>query len=255
MNHFSIYAWEDGYRVHSAPSTGQLSQFIFRTPKVVRLRLYWDPQSRVLSTMPNPSLWVHPPKMSEDEIRKIRGFILDAGFPRAKGPNLVDTGSEDKETKIYYPKWIGEERWGQRYEEAERRVVVGRPPKIEEKWPTFPEDFLGHVENVMLFRDRFVSKTRGPFPLKIWWGSWTVSQENGSDLVDSVREAVDIITDRRLLLPESAREAWEKTNVSKGEFILPSPEEVEVFRILDQELPLLLPHQELSEWITGRWSS
>jgi hypothetical protein len=256
MRQHAVYDWDDGSKICFYPSVkGIISQFALTSWKAVRIRLYWNPGTRMLSTMPDPALWINPPKLDEDDVRKLRGFILDAGFRHLKGPNLLAVGVNDKETKVYYPKWVKEERWGNRYKEAEQRIVIGRPPGPDEKWPKNPNEFLGHVENVLIFKDRFVSKTRGSLPFKIWWGAWQTSSENGSDLAASIQDAVDIITETRLLLPESAKLNWERANVNRGEFIVPSPEEVEVFRILEQELPFLLPSKELEEWIAGRGSA
>lgn len=258
MSQYTIYDWEDEGRVVFIPSIkGLISQFAFSDSKVIRLRLYWNPQTRSVSTTPAPAdCRVLPPEISESYVRKVRGFLLDAGFPHRKGPNLVLVDNDDDRTRIFYPKWIEEDRWNQRYEEAAQRVILGKPPSIGD-WPTPKTDFLGCAENVVIFKDRFVSKTRGALPFKIWWGSWRVSPERetgGSDLVSTIEEAVDIITRTKLLLPESAKPDWERANVNRGEFIVPSPEEVEVFRVLDQELPFLLSSKELEEWIAGRGS-
>lgn len=257
MSQYIVYDWEDGCQIAFIPAAnGVVSQFVFKkNPKVIRLRLYWKPLTRSLSTSPSQTTTVHPPQICDSDVKKIRGFLLDAGFPHRKGPNLVSIDGNDKNTRIFYPKWIQEDRWSQRYEEAAQRVILGRPNIGE--WPTPATDFLGHAENVVIFKDRFVSRTRGSFPFKIWWGNYKVSPEKearGAELVSTIEEAVDIITSSKLLLPESARFGWERANVTRGDFVLPSQEEVEVFRILDQELPLLLSSKEFEEWITGRGS-
>jgi hypothetical protein len=258
MSQYTIYQWEDEGQIVFIPSMkGLVSQFAYRDARAIRLRLYWNPETRSVSTTPSPTARVIPPEIGESDVKKVRGFLLDAGFPHRKGPNLVMVNSDDKTTRIFYPKWIEEDRWNQRYEEAAQRVILGKLPGIGD-WPTPKVDFLGWAENVVIFKDRFISKTRGALPFKIWWGHWQVSPERetrGTDLVSTIEEAVDIITRTKLLLPESAKPDWERANVNRGEFIVPSPEEVEVFRVLDQELPFLLSSKELEEWIAGRGSA
>jgi hypothetical protein len=63
---------------------------------------------------------------------------------------------------------------------------------------------------------------------------------------------IDKVLDEELILPESSKTAWEGANVERGVFVLPSPEEVEIFSILDEQLPLLLPMKQLEDWIRSR---
>lgn len=56
----------------------------------------------------------------------------------------------------------------------------------------------------------------------------------------------------RLILPERERSSWVKENVLFGTFVTPTPEEVELYRMLGAENPLLWGPAELEEWLQGR---
>lgn len=54
-----------------------------------------------------------------------------------------------------------------------------------------------------------------------------------------MKDAVDDILIQMDVLPESARASWEERNLERGDFLLPVPAEVEIYRALGEPLPLL----------------
>lgn len=68
----------------------------------------------------------------------------------------------------------------------------------------------------------------------------------------SVEEVVDDFTFDQLILPESGRESWETENVERGSWVLPTPEEVEVYRALGEQLPFWWELEKLEAWLRER---
>ncbi len=53
--------------------------------------------------------------------------------------------------------------------------------------------------------------------------------------------------------PEETDQRWFRVNsADRGRFVLPSQEEMEIFRILDERNPLLLPLEDLIQWFYAR---
>lgn len=66
---------------------------------------------------------------------------------------------------------------------------------------------------------------------------------------NTLREASDKALGKALILPESKMESWEAESIERGRFVLPTPEEVEVYRSLGEPLPWCWPEEDRKKWI------
>lgn len=69
---------------------------------------------------------------------------------------------------------------------------------------------------------------------------------------DSKRAALRELIRDLFIIPESEIESWEEQNVDRGSFVGLAPEEVELYRLLGQPLPLWWPPSELHSWMEER---
>lgn len=169
----------------------------------------------------------------------VRGFLLDLGVKPHPTTSCL-AFSLDRDDILKMPRFVSDERWASRYREADDFVV----PSLHEE-PPYDPAFLSCIHNFQLEAPR-------PGQAPDWKMRW--SRTGALYRHRSQEECVDAATTAYLILPESRREDWMRTNVDRGFFVFPSQEEFEVLRILD-EVPFLRPQDELTEWLraTGAW--
>lgn len=250
MSRFSslVYRWEDGSYAHvdwwSLPSQ-EMRKFMFTSMTMK------DPYVQVSFNPWMPSEDRMFQCFVPDEWRaKMAGFLMDLG-----GKQNFALGPDPSPHTSPYPVWMSNEDW-------ENRAHVLAKGKLVEK-ELEESDYLAPVSGLresrvlpgewyiyVLSADdwRFVT---GPkcshfkrLPAK--------TGKYGLPFVlraKSQQKLVDKICSYYHILPESKREWWERTQIERGTFVLPSPEEVEVFRILEEELPLLWPPETFEPWI------
>lgn len=177
---------------------------------------------------------------------KLLGFLLDLGvsYPTdAPQRSLIQRGDQRTDYALY-PRFVSDIRWEGRYEEAERFVLK----RIDGEWKT-AEDiktrrYLDLLKNFQIHPPGFRISDKWDVTYSMA-ATWPMESLYFHALVDKV-------LDEELILPESSRTAWEAANVERGSFLIPSPEEIELFRLLDERLPLLLPVKQLEEWLQER---
>lgn len=186
---------------------------------------------------------------SKEEQRKILGWILDMGFQIYS--NRTHSGLVSEYSKVHigrYPRWIPDEIWNLRYLSFSLHFEELAPP------------FLGVIRKLVKQFQYSVETGKCDGIIASWR-----TESRGSDgsvyaeLDDTpeskeraVVKIVDHICKSELLLPESQRESWESAHSERGRFTQLSPEEVEVYRLLGEPLPYLLPSEELQQWLSSR---
>jgi hypothetical protein len=141
-------------------------------------------------------------------------------------------------TYLKFPKFVDDQRFSNRYEEAANFTRT-------------EGSFLGCVEG---FKKKNVLYVSGKL-VELSWHQDDLPPKNGARVFKAetealpLREAVDQLIFREDIRPESEKAEWMEKNVEFGTWIAPSPEEVEVFRILDERLPFFWGTAELREWI------
>jgi hypothetical protein len=248
----TIYTWEDGSRVDlrwwSGPKEGgDRRSFLFIAPN--------EDQKAVADFNPamSPEERMFHIHVSDEWRSKIAGFFLDLGGKQdfAFSPEVSAHDSP-------YPIWMSDEDWG-------RRVIFLAEGRLIES----DSEDSGHLVLVtslaesQILRGEWRIYIMGPKDWRFVSGhprNYTKQVPNktgeyGRPIViraQSAQRLVDKICDMFYILPESKREWWERTQVERGTFVIPSPEEVEVFRILEEELPLLWPHETFVPWIEAQ---
>ncbi len=248
----TIYTWEDGSRVDvrwwsGFVEGGERRHFLFIAPS--------EDQKADASFNPkmSPEERMFHVHVSDEWRSKIAGFFLDLGGNHdfAFNPDVSANNSP-------YPIWMSDEDWGQRIflltkgrlfetdkEDPDRFELISDLAEsfiLKGEWNVYimgPKDWRFVSGNTRNYVKQVPNRT-GQFGLPI-----VIRAQSAKRLVDKICEYFHI-------LPESKREWWEKTQVERGTFVIPSPEEVEVFRILEEELPLLWPQETFEPWIEDR---
>lgn len=163
-------------------------------------------------------------------------------------------------TVLSVPSFVSNEDWNRRYELAKAFVVTGH---VHADDPVYTSNskrgmFL-EIPWFLLVRamgDRVSWSARWGLPgaeHSTKGTQWKESATNQS-YHWSAESAVDEVLDRCSVLPESERDAWEAENAERGEFLLPTPEEIELFRMLGEELPFFWGEDQLEAWLSERGS-
>jgi hypothetical protein len=248
----TIYVWEDGSRVDMEVRqrhSWKERYFLFITPneeEKATANFYPEtsPEERLFHLSVSEGFW-----------SKVAGFFLDLGGRQDFAPSSeVSVSIHDSP----YPIWMSDDDWEHRVsvltqgrllqpsEEYPNRLVL--VDNVSESWILKGEWYV----YIMGPKDwRFVSGDDKKYTRQVP----SATGESGRPIViraQSAKLLVDKICDHFRILPESKREWWEKTQVERGTFVIPSPEEVEVFRILEEELPLLWPHETFVPWIEAQ---
>jgi hypothetical protein len=246
--HLIIYRWADGSTVSLEPAgTSEYFKFVARTCENgkmsragVSLIIRPEVKRLFLSGHSKPVI-----ERIEGPFRaKLLGFMLslNLGRPRNYSSGLIE--SDSMRTHLKFPKFVDDQRFSNRYEEAENRTDGNSlNSRTDGK-------FLGCVEG---FRKKKVFYVSGKL-VQLSWHHDDLPPKNGARVFKTetealpLREAVDQLISREDIRPESERTEWIAKNVEFGTWIAPSPEEVEVFHILD-ELPFFREPNEVREWI------
>lgn len=181
---------------------------------------------------------------SEREVKKHLGWLIDMGFSNDT-KNYVDTicitsNLSGKRRDLYrYPRWIDNAAWENRFKEFSSSLLGtsdflcldGVRTKVS------PHD--------QIFTVRWLTETPHE-------GSFTLQMAGPEPSQEELRKAVQILCEKELLLPISQKEEWESMNLEKGRFLIPSPEEVEIYRLLDEPLPFFWKQEDLLKWLVER---
>jgi hypothetical protein len=167
---------------------------------------------------------------------KLFGFFYDLRLPLGASPNLVMNKNELDWIGFQGPTFISDEVFDQRHEEARRRG----------KWKMSSPSFLG--------ADILAGSRVKQLPNQLWEAMWHDDLEGDKRESQSatLEEAVDWLCEDAQVFPESQRAAWEAANIERGTWIMPTPEEIEVFYILDEPLPFTWSYDALHRWLSDR---
>lgn len=179
--------------------------------------------------------------------KKMVGLFLDLGVERSlQSPSLVQS---DLVQVVRYPRFVPEERWAARYDEA--RAWVGSQTK---------DDLLDEVPLFYLYRGQIEIRTFVDRPNQLvtkgeegWTATWGWN-DRSSTWNATLEGAVDEVLSRELVLPESAREEWDREHVERGTMLCPTEDEALIFRMMGETLPLWWDIEPLEAWLAGRQS-
>lgn len=165
----------------------------------------------------------------------LRGFALDVDADRELdrlSKNLVE-GARDN-PYLASARTVPDVLWERRGEEIVRRLH-----------PLFYglEPFLGCVENLFV-----LPPGRKGDRDSDWIAGWNSTQAEAL----SPEGLADVVCRREFLVPESSLRAWEAEHSVRGEFLLPSPSEFEVLRLLGEPHPIWWGPGRYLEWLQDR---
>lgn len=245
MTEVPVYAWADGTRAELIlrQQVNKSAYFRIRSPGLV-LQFFFDIQSQELR-------WgevfgnTHNKTAVEDLNRKMVGFILDLGVkrPDANAFNgfMVESPWVHSDAKFNLfgacPRFVSDELWAKRFDiptspDDDPRFLVEKKPYILDGY-----EILGYCNGTTI---------------DLWFHG--NQRRSGTRIGNTKEEVIEAILIDLFVLPESARQDWEAANVERGVFLIPSPDEVEMYRALGEPIPLLWPLPGLQAWLEERLS-
>ncbi len=175
--------------------------------------------------------------------RRALGLVLDLQTDRPVGrggvedPQYVRSANGMDQAWSVVPRWVPDEAWDRRHESILEHLAMDedgvRFPLLEQPW-------LGHVCRLQVKAEHDM----GDFFAR--WGA--VRSELRTAGADSLAQLADQVCAEEKLLPVRDQQAWLEENVTFGVFVVPSPEEVELYQMLGERSPLLWPAKRLFEW-------
>jgi len=230
---------------------------------------YVNDESGVFTEDGRPALYVggasdiHSLRMCEP---KIVGLCLDLGvdrfYPFFRG--LVTTNLL-KPSEASYPRFVPEEVWAGRHEMARRYYAPNLGFSADEHDALGLPPFLGWIRHFEVMTGK-VHFSYGSRWLGRSDGFTSISSRDGTagrPRVDvrkivptywapTFEAVVDELLRSELVLPASRKDAWEAEHVDRGEFVLPTAEEAELFNLLGEMLPFFWPYPALRAWVVER---
>lgn len=218
-----------------------------------------------------------PPIYPERLNRKVLGLLLDIGIEGhpQQGPSLVfctDHTFISSPIVGAYPRWVPDELWGSRFELAKEFLSPEAP--YSDKYrsgPYRPRSFIFKPHSVsneaealygtvhfqyFVIRNGKISTSAHTSHPRGWTVIWGDNHQGPSEREavwdDDFSAAVDKALAAAMILPISQKDAWENERVERGTPTIISPEEAEVFKILDEPLPFWWGYADLLEWLRGR---
>lgn len=249
-----LYRWEDGAQIDIVKTvwtdyTEHCLDFV-STSKKFLLFIYAN------GKFPRTARWVLSTKLLLDSDRhtcaQLRGFLFDLGIrqhPHSDGMLRLLDSSPQVQTTLLGPSFVPDEVFDQRYEQIEKLWREAKLPS----WETFPCEFLG-VESVSLR----IQQPGVQLHAKQNLGEqiWLTSEHRGlwnhvysSKLNFHLHRLVDQLVGRIPIRPESQRAEWEADNVKRGVLLKPFAELFEVYRCLDEELPIFWKSSDFLPWV------
>lgn len=245
MSHPIVYRWGDGSLVEMPYvayfGDGPNLKIVFSAGLSFTISL--NPEKAAFALSPPLAILMRASGVPQQEVierypqiqAQIRGFLLDLGVvPNSAGVLLRGAAGD-----ITTPFFVSEDLWSRRFELAK----ANRQGNIYfEAAPDYMQ--IGNIYRLRIWYDTHNMNWH------IKWMSREVSVRKYTS--DTFENAVGVVMRESNILPESERANWEEANVERGTFLIPTPEEVEVFRILDEPLPFFLPGEEAQKWIKER---
>ena len=262
-----VYRWPCGSTVRVLLSD-DVEHAILRVVDVENgVEITLSPTTHVASDG-RPALYVgasdiHSLRMCES---KIVGLCLDLGvdrfYPFFRG--LVTTHLR-KPSEASYPRFVPEEVWAGRHEMARRYYAPNLGFSADEHDALGLPPFLGWIRHFQVMTGK-VHFSYGSRWLGRSDGFTSISSRDGTagrPRVDvrkivptywapTFEAVVDELLRSELVLPASRKDAWEAEHVDRGEFVLPTAEEAELFNLLGEMLPFFWPYPALRAWVVER---
>lgn len=177
--------------------------------------------------------------------KKLFGLFLDLGLPVGKESYFLLEHDEFDAIPFQGPVFVPDDRFENRFDEAWSQIVVSEG--LRYSWRSIiGKPFLGLFPELQHIR----SIDGGGSSWRVTWVTHDNELEhaNGS----SLEEVVDKFLQSQMAMPESKREEWESESVERGVWVHPKPEEVEMYRLLDEPLPFVWDHADLLNWLLER---
>lgn len=247
-----VYRWTDGG--HVAVHSGWSQDLSEETTRfIVKLEdhgdwaasLLYSPKNRQLIRFGDGDALLHVPP---EALRRVRGFLVDLGARRPRfGPSLVrNLERSDPYSAITYPRAVPDVVWEDRYASADpylfrRTSGAGTSGTWENRVPRGAPPWLGWIEDLEITGPELRND-----------GLFNAMWDHGSVDAAYFPKVVDRVIELELLLAESSMRAWDAENVVRGEWVLPGPDEVELYRLLGEDLPVLWPYEKLLPWLVER---
>lgn len=241
-----VYRWDDGTGLFLEPS-GSWSDKLGKNVLVWYLLLQQREGGPVLARLQpdQESGWfsiVGPSEQVRKELSAhgsyLRGFLLDVGA-RAVGRSLLFSISRGPVLDL--PVFVSDEVWDGRYAAAESYSLEScRAPSRK--------PFLGVVHGLSL---RVVARAVDD-PSRSLWLARGGSDDHFICSMKPFREAVDRVVEDSDVRPERERRAWEEQNVRRGAWVVPTADELELFSVLGEPMPLLWNAEKLYAWYLER---
>lgn len=240
-----VYRWPDDWWVTVYIGTGEATIFSLRNTNYDdRWSVAHYDDGTVCEWSIGRKGWQEPDVPTGEARKKLIGFLLDLGVERPKRgsirSSLVWSDTFRALPRLPYPRWVDDSRWERRHEEAKRFVWEASGHGIS----AGPEElYLGVISGFVigLYHENWIAKC----------DCQTLDNPRyptGRDLNNVIEEFLR----REILLPESERPAWEAENVIRGSWVVPSPEEVELYQAIGERNPLLWGSDRLLPWLRER---
>lgn len=177
---------------------------------------------------------------------KLLGLFLDLGIERSSPFSWGLLGTSSTRTHLPFPKFVDDGVYARRYDEAAN--AVGKGTSV----------FLGCVSGFRIVQG-------GRMPGRTYSARWHCDNlpprnkvrvfAKDSERRSTVEEVVDEVVAFEDVRPASERAGFIAREVDFGELFLLNREEVEVYRLLGERLPIFWESQELRAWLEERYSS
>lgn len=249
-----LYQWEDGAQIDILKTvwtdyTGHCLEYVSPSR---RFLLFFYASGRPRNTtkwMLSTKVLVTEPKICA----QLRGFLADLGIrqhPQSNGLLRLLDSSQQVQTTLLGPSFIPDEVFDQRYEQIERIWRETNRPD----WETLPCEFLGvGWVSLRIQQPGFVLYAKQNMGEQIcltseYRGAWNHIYSLKSQL-HHLHRLVDLLVDYIPIRPESQRKGWETGNVERGTLLSPFAESFEIYRALDEELPIFWESSEFLPWV------
>lgn len=190
---------------------------------------------------------------------KVRGFVYDLGADRYLPYSrnlLLSLGRSRVNGLLPTPRWVSDEVWARRYELAKEYVFgeLGKTPTSvlidAESRPLY----LGFVLGLTIETETSGLGTK-------WHANTRISDPQHHWVGATLEELIDTLLADEQIRPKTGKSNdpvlhtalgqvdWEVVNVERGEFVLPDPSEVELYRALGETLPFFWSYERVREWL------
>lgn len=241
-----VYVWKDGSEAVLRLNFGEepYKLLVVRSGEQAKdVALHFDDwrPDRALSVCPEE---VFSPIFE----KKLRGFLSDIGVhrPSESWPGMV-LDSVSGKVLVPWPRWVPDEVWRNRMEAAKKHVYPSLPAIHHRR------DFMG-IPGFAIVEAPPPGETQSYAYQRMmgWRAEWWSRGDSNPAWSETFDGAVDASLELNFIYPESRREQWEAENIERGVFVLPTPEEAEMFRLLDEPIPYWWPFDQLLTWLRER---